>query len=77
MTALFGDLERASALFTSGDYIAAIPVLTRILAADPNNLDATLRLATAHSSLGHDALAVGLQLHMGSNYSLYRSNKTC
>ena len=59
MTALFGDLERASALFTSGDYIAAIPVLTRILAADPNNLDATLRLATAHSSLGHDALAVG------------------
>ena len=49
MTALFGDLERASALFTSGDYTAAIPVLTRILAADPNNLDATLRLATAHS----------------------------
>jgi len=58
MTALFGDLERASAIFTSGDYAGAIPVLTRILAADPNNLDATLRLATAHSSLGHDALAI-------------------
>ena len=26
--------------------------------ADPHNLDAALRLATAHSSLGHDALAV-------------------
>ena len=58
MTALFGDLERASAIFTAGDYAAAIPVLTKILAADPNNLDATLRLATAHSSLGHDALAI-------------------
>ena len=58
MTALFGDLERASAIFTAGDYAAAIPVLTKILAVDPNNLDATLRLATAHSSLGHDALAI-------------------
>jgi arylsulfatase A-like enzyme/Tfp pilus assembly protein PilF len=58
MTALFGDLERASAVFTSGDYAAAVPILTKILAADPNNLDATLRLATAHSSLGHDRLAI-------------------
>ena len=58
MTALFGDLERASAVFTSGDYAGAIPLLTRILAADPNNLDATLRLATAHSSLGQDAAAL-------------------
>ena len=58
MTALFGDLERASALFTGGDYAGAIPVLTRILAADPNNLDATLRLATAHSSLGHEGPAI-------------------
>ncbi|MEO7270743.1 MAG: sulfatase-like hydrolase/transferase [Vicinamibacterales bacterium] len=59
MTTLFADLERASAVFTSGDYAAAIPILTRILAADPTNLDATLRLATAHSSLGHDVLAIG------------------
>ena len=30
----------------------------RILAADPHNLDAALRLATAHSALGHDARAL-------------------
>jgi tetratricopeptide (TPR) repeat protein len=58
MTSIFGDLERASGLFASGEYAAAVPVLERILKKDPFNLDATLRLATAHSSLGHDALAL-------------------
>jgi choline-sulfatase len=58
MTVLFGDLDRASGLFSSGEYAAAIPLLEKIRAADPYNLDATLRLATAHSSLGHDALAL-------------------
>ena len=35
-----------------------IPLLEKILAADPFNLDAALRLATAHSSLGHEARAL-------------------
>jgi choline-sulfatase len=58
MTALFDDLDKASGLFARGEYAAAIPLLEKIRAADPYNLDATLRLATAHSSLGHDALAL-------------------
>lgn len=58
MTRLFGPLEQASGLFTAGRYREVVPVLERILAADPNNLDATLRLATAFSSLGRDAQAV-------------------
>jgi len=33
-----------------------------VLAADPYNLDAALRLATAHSSLGHDQAAVEIFL---------------
>jgi protein O-GlcNAc transferase len=32
--------------------------LRKVLAADPGNLDATLRLATAHSTLGQEAEAV-------------------
>ncbi len=40
-------------------YAEAIPLFERILAADPHNLDAALRLATAHSTLGHDAKADG------------------
>jgi tetratricopeptide (TPR) repeat protein len=51
-------LEKASGLFVNEQYVAVIPVLERVLAADPNNLDATLRLATAHSSLGHDQQAL-------------------
>jgi Tfp pilus assembly protein PilF len=58
MAPLFADLERASGLFAAGEYAAAIPILQKTVAADPYNLDATLRLATAHSSLGHDALAM-------------------
>lgn len=58
MTALFDLLDRASGLFVRQRYTEAVPLLERIVAADPHNLDAQLRLATAHSSLGHDARAL-------------------
>jgi tetratricopeptide (TPR) repeat protein len=58
MTALFPVIERAGALFVAGQYTAAIPHLQLVLARDPYNLDAALRVATAHSSLGQDAKAV-------------------
>jgi tetratricopeptide (TPR) repeat protein len=54
MTRLFELLEKASGLFVRERWAEAIPLLQRILAADPHNLDAALRLATAHSSLGHE-----------------------
>jgi arylsulfatase A-like enzyme/Tfp pilus assembly protein PilF len=54
MAHLFGALETASSLFVRERYAEAIPLLQKILASDPYNLDATLRLATAHSALGHD-----------------------
>lgn len=59
MTALFPLLDRAAALFVRGQYAACIPLLEQILAKDPHNLDAALRLAAAYSSLGRetDALA--------------------
>ncbi len=58
MVGLFDVLEKASALFVEEQYAQVIPLLEKILAADPYNLDAVLRLATAHSSLGHDAKAI-------------------
>lgn len=58
MIALFDEIERASTLFVREQYGEAIPVLRRILANDPRNLDAALRLATAHSSLGQNAKAI-------------------
>ncbi len=57
MAHLFDSLDRASALFVRGQYAEVVPLLEKILAADPYNLDCALRLATAHSSLGHDAKA--------------------
>ena len=57
MAPLFGLIERASTLFVRGQYAQAIPVLEEILAKDPYNLDAALRLATSHSSLGRHARA--------------------
>lgn len=51
-------LEKASGLFVNEQYAAVIPVLEKILAADRHNLDATLRLATAHSALGHERQAL-------------------
>jgi choline-sulfatase len=57
MTGLLDDLDRASGLFVDERYAEVIPLLERILAKDPYNLDATLRLATAHSALGHNERA--------------------
>ena len=54
MTHLYPILDRAAALFVAERYADAIPLLEQILASDPTNLDAALRLATSHSSLGHD-----------------------
>ena len=51
-------LEEASALFVLERYQEVIPRLTTILEKDPHNLDAALRLATAHSSLKQDAQAL-------------------
>jgi tetratricopeptide (TPR) repeat protein len=58
MVRLFDVLERASTLFVQERYAEVIPLLERIQVEDPQNLDAALRLATAHSSLGHDAQAL-------------------
>ena len=58
MTALFPILDQAAALFVAERYAEAVPLLERILEKDATNLDAALRLATAHSSLGHDAEAL-------------------
>ncbi|HEU4520578.1 MAG TPA: sulfatase-like hydrolase/transferase [Thermoanaerobaculia bacterium] len=58
MSQLFPLLDRASGLFVAGEYAAVIPLLERILEADPHNVDAALRLAVAHSGLGHEALAL-------------------
>src|SRR5215210_4859721 len=57
MAPLFDTLDEASALFIRGHYAEAIPLLEKILATDTHNLDAALRLATSHSSLGHDRAA--------------------
>jgi arylsulfatase A-like enzyme/Tfp pilus assembly protein PilF len=57
MTHLFELMDKASGLFVREEYARAIPLLERIRAEDPGNLDATLRLATAHSALGRDARA--------------------
>jgi tetratricopeptide (TPR) repeat protein len=54
MTRLFGLLDKASYLFVREEYARVIPLLERIRAEDPGNLDVALRLATAHSMLGHD-----------------------
>jgi tetratricopeptide (TPR) repeat protein len=58
MVQLFGALEEASTLFVQAKYAQLIPRLEQILAQDRYNLDATLRLATAHSALGHEAEAM-------------------
>lgn len=55
--ALFERIDQASTLFVRGDYARVVPLLEAILREDPRNLDAVLRLATAHSALGHAAAA--------------------
>ncbi len=59
MAPMFALLDKAARLFVHEQYAEAIPLLEQILVKDPHNLDAALRLATAHSALGHekDALA--------------------
>ncbi len=52
--------EGVGGLFVREEYAQAIPLLERILADDPDNLDAALRLATAHSALGHEAQAIAV-----------------
>ena len=58
MAPLFDTIDRASGLFVNERYREVIPLLQQILQKDPYNLDATLRLATAHSMLRHDAPAL-------------------
>jgi choline-sulfatase len=58
MAPLFEALDQASFLFAREEYAAALPLLEKILDKDPANLDTALRLATAHSSLGHEGLAL-------------------
>lgn len=58
MVRLFEIIDRASGLFVLERYGDAVPLFERILAEDPNNLDAALRLATSHSLLGHEAPAL-------------------
>ena len=60
MTSLFPVMDEAASLFAAGDFRAAIAPLRRILAADPHNLDAALRLATAHSTLGEEKAAAAM-----------------
>jgi choline-sulfatase len=58
MAPMFPILDQAAQLFVREQYAQAIPLLEQILAKDPHNLDAALRLATAHSSLGHEQAAL-------------------
>jgi len=57
MAALFDTLDTASTLFVREEYARVIPLLRKILVEDSHNLDAALRLATAHSALGQRAQA--------------------
>ena len=58
MAPLFPILDEAAGLFVRQQYAKAIPLLEQILQKDPHNLDAALRLATSHSTLGHEAQAL-------------------
>lgn len=58
MSRLFDVIEKASGLFVREKYAEAIPLFERVLAEDPGNLDAALRLASAHSALGHEERAL-------------------
>ena len=60
MTSQLPAIEQISNLFVAGRYAQAIPLLEKLRAADPYNLDAVLRLASAHSALGHTAEADAL-----------------
>ena len=53
MAYLFETLDRAAVTFARGDYASSLPLLQKILDADPHNLMAALRIAAAQSALGH------------------------
>ena len=52
MAPLFETLDRASVAFASGEYAEALPLLEKIVAADPHNLVTILRVAAIHSARG-------------------------
>ncbi|MEO8360984.1 MAG: sulfatase-like hydrolase/transferase [Vicinamibacteria bacterium] len=58
MVRLFDTMEKASGLFVGERYAQVIPLLEKILSEDPHNLDAILRLASAHSALGQNDAAM-------------------
>jgi len=58
MAPLFETLDKASGLFVAGEYRQALPLLEHIVAKDPHNLMAVLRIAAAHSALGDNAQAL-------------------
>lgn len=58
MTAMLDLIERASGLFEAGRYAECIPLYERVLASDPHNMDAALRIASAQSALGHNDKAI-------------------
>lgn len=58
MTPLFAELDAASHDFVGGDYQQAAARFEKILAADPGNLMAAVRLAVSLSLLGRDQQAM-------------------
>jgi arylsulfatase A-like enzyme/Tfp pilus assembly protein PilF len=58
MTAMLDVIERASGLFEAGRYAECLPLYERVLASDPHNMDAALRIASAQSALGHNDKAI-------------------
>lgn len=58
MAGIFPLVDAASTMFVQERYADAIPLLKKILAADPHNLDAALRLATSHSMLKQEVQAL-------------------
>jgi len=58
MAPLFETLDKASGLFVAEHYREAIPLLEAIVARDPHNLMAVLRIAAAQSALGENAQAL-------------------
>jgi tetratricopeptide (TPR) repeat protein len=58
MAFLFETLERANSLFIRRQYAAVVPLLKRVLDADPKNLEAMLHLASSYSQLGRGREAV-------------------
>jgi tetratricopeptide (TPR) repeat protein len=60
MTHIFDDLDEGSTLWVRQEYEAAIEVFERVLAEDTGNLMVAVRLAVAHSVLGHEGRAVEL-----------------